>query len=117
MHTNTAAGAIDDISVWTNRGASNQAKTLLANFTGQPAQQNGSSDGWLTYDGTAPNEWQWNETMGNNGPTALTEDFEEGFDLPMAISYLWVYLFIRWIFNCYCMRMFCIFALTRSSAW
>ena len=78
--------AIDDISVWTNRGASNQARTILANFTGQPAQQNGSSDGWLTYDGTAPNEWQWNETIGNNGPTALTEDFEEGFDLPAGWS-------------------------------
>lgn len=78
--------AIDDISVWTNRGTTNQAKTLLANFTGQPVQQNGSSEGWLTYDGTAPNEWQWNSTMGNNGPTATTEDFEESFELPAGWS-------------------------------
>ena len=41
---------IDDISVWLNRGTASQSKTKLANFTMQPSLNNGSADGWLTYD-------------------------------------------------------------------
>jgi hypothetical protein len=78
--------AIDDISVWLNRGTATQSKTTLANFTSQPSQTNGSASGWLSYDGTAPNQWQWVQTMGNNGPTSTTEDFETGYDLPAGWS-------------------------------
>jgi hypothetical protein len=78
--------AIDDISVWTNRGMPSQTKTTLANFTTQPSQNNGSSDGWLTYDGTAPNEWNWSQSFGNNGASSNTEGFETGFELPAGWS-------------------------------
>lgn len=77
---------IDDISVWLNRGTASQSKTKLANFTMQPSLNNGSADGWLTYDGVAPNEWQWIATQGNNGPTVATENFETHFELPAGWS-------------------------------
>ncbi|DAC47487.1 MAG TPA: hypothetical protein D7H93_00790, partial [Candidatus Poseidoniales archaeon] len=77
---------IDDISVWLNRGTASQSKTKLANFTMQPSLNNGSADGWLTYDGVAPNEWQWIASQGNNGPTVATENFETHFELPAGWS-------------------------------
>ncbi|MFL2950134.1 MAG: hypothetical protein ACJZ40_07100 [Candidatus Poseidoniaceae archaeon] len=77
---------IDDVSVWLNRGTASQSKTVLANFTTQPSLNNGSADGWLTYDGSAPNEWQWTQAFGNNGQTLATEGFETNFQLPAGWS-------------------------------
>ncbi len=78
--------AIDDVSIWVNRGSPNQSKTSLANFSSQPTQTNGSSDGWLTYVSANVNQWQWTATLGHNGPTSHSEDFEVSFNLPAGWS-------------------------------
>ena len=77
--------AIDDVSIWTNRGTANQNKMSLANFSVQPSMINGSADGWLTYL-VGDNQWQWTTDLGNHASTSQAEGFEVGFDLPAGWS-------------------------------
>ena len=78
--------AIDDVSVWIDRGTATQSKTSLANFSVQPSLSNGSNDGWLTYDAVGVNQWQWTASLGNNGATSQSEGFEVSFELPAGWS-------------------------------
>ena len=86
--------ALDDLSVWTNRGTPSQFIHRLKNFTTQPTGVNGSVDGWLETP-AGPNEWQWITLLGHNTATTTTIDFDSGNELPAGWS-LWAQSNRRW---------------------
>jgi len=86
--------ALDDLSVWTNRGTSTEVIRRLNNFTHQPTGVNGSIDGWLESP-AGPNEWQWLTQLEHNTPKTITYDFESGNELPAGWS-LWAQSNRRW---------------------
>ena len=86
--------ALDDLSVWTNRGTPTEVIRRLNNFTNQPTGINGSTDGWLE-SSSAPNEWQWLTQFEHNAPNTITYDFESGHELPAGWA-LWAQSNRRW---------------------
>lgn len=86
--------ALDDLSIWTNRGTPSEVVQRLNNFTNQPSGQNGSVDGWLETP-AGPNEWQWITQFGHNSAQTRTFDFDSGNELPAGWS-LWAQSNRRW---------------------
>ena len=86
--------ALDDLSVWTNRGTPTEVFRLLNNFTNQPTGVNGSIDGWLESP-AGPNEWQWLTQFEHNAPKTTTFDFDSGNELPAGWA-LWAQSNRRW---------------------
>ena len=86
--------ALDDLSVWTNRGTSTEVVRRLNNFTNQPSGLNGSIDGWLESP-AGPNEWQWLTQFEHNSALTTAYDFESGNELPAGWA-LWAQSNRRW---------------------
>lgn len=86
--------AIDDLSIWTDRGTPSEVFHRLNNFTNQPSGINGSHDGWLESP-LGPNEWQWLTQLGHNTQQTRTFDFDSGNELPAGWS-LWAQSNRRW---------------------
>ena len=86
--------ALDDLSVWINRGTPTEVIRRLHNFTNQPTGINGSIDGWLESP-AGFNEWQWLTQFEHNTPQTTTIDFDSGDELPAGWS-LWAQTNRRW---------------------
>ena len=86
--------AVDDLSIWTDRGTSSEVIHRLKNFSNQPSGQNGSADGWLETP-AGPNEWQWLTQLGHNSPQTRLFNFDSGNELPAGWS-LWAQSNRRW---------------------
>ncbi len=74
---------IDDMKAYSNRGTALQQERALANFSQQPtAGQTGGNNGWLAPSTGDPNEWQWTNQYGMNGPTFDVDSFESTLTTP-----------------------------------
>ena len=78
--------AIDDITIYSNRGTANVQKRVIANFTNPSDGQYGNQSGWLNYSGTSPNQWIWTNLLGANGAMNSYEGFDSGNLAPAGWS-------------------------------
>lgn len=78
--------AIDEIAIYANRSSNNSQKRMIANFTNPSDGQYGNLSGWLNYSGTSPNQWNWTNLMGANGPSNIYERFDSGNIAPAGWS-------------------------------
>ena len=72
---------IDDVKLHSGANTANHVVRVLSNFTIQPTYQNGSTEGWLD-NVSAPNQWQWVSTFGENGPEMEGDSFENPHIMP-----------------------------------
>ena len=72
---------IDDVKLHSRANTANHVIRVLSNFTNQPTYQNGSTEGWLD-NVSAPNQWQWVSTFGENGPEIDVDSFENPHMMP-----------------------------------
>ena len=72
---------IDDVKLHSRANTANHVVRVLSNFTNQPTYQNGSIEGWLD-NVSAPNQWHWVSTFGENGPETDVDSFENPHMMP-----------------------------------
>ena len=70
--------AIDELTLHHSRGTQSHQKVLYNNFSTAPNIGLGSSDGWLLNTSATPNQWQWTNTLGVNGPEKIIFNFDIG---------------------------------------
>jgi hypothetical protein len=79
---------IDDVSIWAGRNSPNPTRRMLSNFSTQSTQGFGDPSGWKNTSSSLVNEWQWTNTLGNNGPTSRQFSFENPIVAPAGWSIL-----------------------------
>lgn len=79
---------IDDVSIWAGRNSPTPSRRVLSNFSSQPTQGFGDPSGWKNTSSSLVNEWQWTNTLGNNGPTSRQFSFENPIVAPAGWSIL-----------------------------
>ena len=79
---------IDDVSIWAGRNSQSPVRRVVSNFSSQPSQTIGDPSGWKNTSTSLTNEWQWTNSLGNNGPTTRQFSFENPVVAPAGWSIL-----------------------------